>query len=47
VGTSSWRQGRRYEMRNCGRVDPEGGNNWTVKKKIKNKKKIQTFTVVS
>jgi hypothetical protein len=30
---------RRNGMRNCGRVDWEAGNNWTVKKKvIKNKK---------
>jgi hypothetical protein len=32
VGTS-WRQGRRRNgMRNCGRVDWEWVNDWTVKK---------------
>jgi hypothetical protein len=32
VGTSSWRQGRRIEMRKSRRVDWEGDKELTVKK---------------
>ena len=39
--TSDWRQGVRMNgMRNCGRVDWETGNNWTVKKNKSNKKYV-------
>jgi hypothetical protein len=31
-GTTSWREGRRNELKNCGRVYQEGDNDWTVKK---------------
>jgi hypothetical protein len=32
MGTSSWRWGRRYGIRNSKRADQEGYNDWTVKK---------------
>jgi hypothetical protein len=32
VGTSSWRWGRRYGMRNSQRADREGNKNWIIKK---------------
>ena len=37
VGTSSWRQGVQYAMRNSQRADQKRDNNWT----IKNKKKLK------
>jgi hypothetical protein len=41
VGTS-WRQERRYGMKNSQRAVPEGDNDWTVKKKrLKNNKNMQ------
>jgi hypothetical protein len=46
VGTSSWRLGRRYGMRNSQRVDKEGDKDWTLRKesnkKMKLKKTIKT-----
>jgi hypothetical protein len=35
MGTSSLRWGRRKGMRNSQRLDLEGDNDWTIKKKIK------------
>jgi hypothetical protein len=32
VGTSSWRQGVQYAMRNSQRADQKRDNNWTIKK---------------
>jgi hypothetical protein len=34
VGTSSWRWGRRYGMRNLQRAHWEEDNDWTVKKRL-------------
>jgi hypothetical protein len=31
AGTSSWRRGRRNGMRNCGRAEQEGDNDWIIK----------------
>lgn len=31
-GTSSWRWGGRYGIRNSQRVEQEGANDWTIKK---------------
>lgn len=31
-GAPSGAQGEEHEMRNCGRGDPGGGNNWNVKR---------------
>jgi hypothetical protein len=33
---TSWRQGRRSVMRNCGRADQEVGSDWTVKNQSNN-----------
>jgi hypothetical protein len=38
LGASSWRQGRRSRMVNCGREDQEQGNDWIVKNKSNNNK---------
>jgi hypothetical protein len=34
------REGRRKGMRKCRRVDPEGDNNWTVKKRFNNNNNV-------
>jgi hypothetical protein len=41
VGTSTWRQERRYGMRNSQRAVLEGDNDWTVRKRLKNNKNMQ------
>jgi hypothetical protein len=40
MGTFSWIWSRRIGMRNCHRVDQEGDNDWTVKKRLKIIQKI-------
>jgi hypothetical protein len=35
MGIFSWRQDRRNGMRNCLKVDLEGVNGWTGKKKLR------------
>jgi hypothetical protein len=50
VGTSSWRQGRRYGMWNSQRIDQEGDKTWSVKKdeiKLKRKKKKADFQLTT